>query len=152
MCNYSFFYNTCYKNRAPEKWRFWSLQSLLLVQFSTYRQRTGFIVKRKQVHMPNWFLISINLKKYIHFYIWLICPKNMCISKNSIKFIIISFQKMSNGHMYICTKGNDNFKFLISLKSYEEYAFPWVPPHAGLFSITRFLNGWQKIFTNKNVF
>ena len=26
------------------------------------------------------------------------------------------------------------------------------PPNAGLFSITRFLYGWQKIFTNKNIF
>ena len=30
------------------------------------------------------------------------------------------FQKEIIGHMYICTKCNDNFKFAISLNSYEE--------------------------------
>ena len=44
--------------------------------------------------------------------------------------------------MCIFTKCIDNFKFSISLKSYAEYAF----------SITSFLYGWQKIFTNKNIF
>ena len=38
-----------------------TLQSLLLPQFSTYRHRTGFIVKRKQVHIPNYLRIPINL-------------------------------------------------------------------------------------------
>ena len=31
-------------------------------------------------------------------------------------------------------------------------SLPLVPPNAGLFSITHFLYGWQKIFMNKNIF
>ena len=79
--------------------------------------------------------------------------KNTRISKNSIKFIInFFFQKEIIGHMYIFTTCIDNFKFTISLKSYEEEAFEWVPQKTFLFSITCFLYGWQKIFTNKNIF
>ena len=76
MCNYSIFYNTCYKNCAAEKWCLWLLQTLLLPQFLTYRHRTGFIMKRKQVRMPNWLLIPINSqqKKFTNFFICLFCP------------------------------------------------------------------------------
>ena len=42
-------------NRSDEMSCFWSLQSLLLPQFSTYRNLTGFIVKIKQVRIPNYF-------------------------------------------------------------------------------------------------
>ena len=66
--------------------------------------------------------------------------------------LFIFFQKEIIGHMYICAKCNDNFKFTISLKSYQELSFAWVPLNACLFSITCFLYGWQKIFTNKNIF
>ena len=45
-------------NRSKSDFR--SLQSLLLPQFSTYRHRTGFIVKRKQVRIPNYLGIPIN--------------------------------------------------------------------------------------------
>ena len=75
MCNYSIFYNICYKKCTPEKWYFQSLQSLLLPQFSTYRHRTRFIVKRKQVRITNYLGIPIN---YYFFYIFLklfILPK-----------------------------------------------------------------------------
>ena len=41
-------------NRSPEKWRFRSLQSLLLPQFLTYRHRTRLIVKKKQVRITNY--------------------------------------------------------------------------------------------------
>ena len=41
-------------------------------------------------------------------------------SINSIKFITHFFSKTDNLHTYICTKCNDSFKFLISLKSYKE--------------------------------
>ena len=54
--------------------------------------------------------------------------------------------------MYICTKYNDNFKFTLSLTLNGAKTFLAVPPNACLFSITRFLYGWQKIFTNKNIF
>ena len=47
--------------------------------------------------------------------------KNTSFSKNSQKFIIrLFFQKEIIWHTYICTKCNDNFKFTVSLKSYEE--------------------------------
>ena len=78
-----------------------------------------------------------------------ILPKNMRISKNSRFFF---FQKPIIGNTYIFTKCIDDFKFWISLKSSEEEVFPWVPRNAGLFSITRFLYGWRKIDTNKNIF
>ena len=35
--------------RCPENWRFWSLRSLLLAQFSTHKHPTMFITKRKEV-------------------------------------------------------------------------------------------------------
>ena len=54
---YSFFYLNY--NRSPEKWRFPALKSLLLPQFSTYRHRTGFIVKRKQVRITNYLGLPI---------------------------------------------------------------------------------------------
>ena len=60
ICNYEFFYNTCYINHSSENWHFWSLQSPLLPQFSTYRHRTGFIVKRKQVPIANYLGIPVN--------------------------------------------------------------------------------------------
>ena len=118
---YSFIF--LYYNRSPEKWRFLALKSLLLPQFLTYRHWTGFTVKRKQVRITNYLGILINL--FLFFYTFLkllILPKkNTRISKNSIKFIILFFlQKEIIGHTYICTKCKDNFKFSISLKSYEE--------------------------------
>ena len=51
-------------NRSPEKWRFLSLKSLLLPQFSTYRHRTGFIVQRKQVCISNYLGLPIHLLRY----------------------------------------------------------------------------------------
>ena len=42
------------------------------------------------------------------------------IKKFSKIYYSFSFQKEIIGHTYICTKCNDNFKFTISLKSYEE--------------------------------
>ena len=79
-------------------------------------------------------------------------PKSRRISKNSLKFIIHFFHKKTIGHMYICTKCNDNFKFTISLKLNGAKDFIAVPPNACLFSITHFLYSWQKIFMNKNIF
>ena len=89
-----------YINRSHEKSRFRSLQSILLPQFSTYRHKTGFIVKRKQVRITNYLR---NTYKYIYIYIYIyifffykfltlfILPKNTHFSKNSIKFIIHFF-------------------------------------------------------------
>ena len=108
-------------NRSPEKLRFRSLHSLLLPQFSTYRLRTGFNVKKKQVRMPNYFRIPINFKVFFDKFLKLfVLPKNTCISKNSIKFIIHLKNIYIIEHTYIFTKCNDNFKFSISLKSDEE--------------------------------
>ena len=45
---------------SPEKWRFPALKSLLLPQFSTYRHRTGFILKRKQVRITNYLGLPMN--------------------------------------------------------------------------------------------
>ena len=40
--------------RSPGKWRFRSLKSLLLAQFSTYKYRTRFIVKRKEMRIEKY--------------------------------------------------------------------------------------------------
>ena len=53
-------YNCC-----PEKWRFPALKSLLPPQFTTYRYRTGFIVKRKQVRITNYLGLPINLSFFL---------------------------------------------------------------------------------------
>ena len=55
---YSFIF--LYYNCSPEKWFFPVLKSLLLPQFSSYRYRTGFIVKRKQVRIANCLGLPIN--------------------------------------------------------------------------------------------
>ena len=70
----------------PEKWHFRSLQSLLLPQFSTYRHRTGFIVKRKQVvRIQNYLRIPINFKVFFYRFLKLfILPKIIHVfQKNS---------------------------------------------------------------------
>ena len=91
-------------------------------QFSTYRHRTGFIVKRKQVRMLEYLseplIGTLFFYKFLNLFIWL---KNILISKNFIKFIIKFFiHKDIFQHTYIFIKCFDNFKFSISLKSYEE--------------------------------
>ena len=75
---YSFFYLTSY-NSSPEKWHFSAAKSLLLTQFSTYRHQTGFMVKRKQVHITNYLGLPINHSaEYVKYakifgdYFWLI--------------------------------------------------------------------------------
>ena len=113
-------------NHSPEKSCFRSLQSLLLPQFSTYRHQTGFIVKRKQTGA--YYQLSLNTYKFVKIKCKILkvvyfVQKNMCISNNSIKFIIIFFQKEIIRHTYIFIKCIDNFKFSISLKSYEEFAY-----------------------------
>ena len=55
-------------------------------------------------------------------------------------------------YTYIFTKCNDIFKFYISLRLNGVKTFIAVTPQTGLFSIARFFNSSQKIFTNKNIF
>ena len=68
-------------------------------------------------------LSQLTYKLIIYFFILklLILPKIHALFK---KFHKISysffFQKEIIGHTYICTKCNDDFKFTVSLKSYEE--------------------------------
>ena len=47
-------------NHSPEKWHFPALKSFCSTQFSAYRHRTGFSVKRKQVHITNYTGLPIN--------------------------------------------------------------------------------------------
>ena len=80
-------------NCSPEKWHFPAFKILYSPQFSTYRHRTGFIVKRKKVRITNYIGIPINL----HFFFYqfrkflILSPKNTQISKNSVKKIIHFF-------------------------------------------------------------
>ena len=69
-----------------------------------------------------------------------------------ILLFIFFFPEKIIGHTYICTKCNDNFKYTLSLTLNGAKAFLAVPPNACLFSIYHFHYGWQKIFTNKNIF
>ena len=82
----NFFYNSCHKKCSREKSCLWSLQSLLLLQFSTYWHRTGFIVKRKRVHTTNYFGMPINVY-FIFFQIFevFILPKEYALFKNFLK-------------------------------------------------------------------
>ena len=58
---------------------------------------------------------KLHILKIVYF-----APKNTRISKNHINLFFFFFQKEIIGHTYIFTKWIDNFKFFISLKSYEE--------------------------------
>ena len=79
--------------------------------------------------------------------------KNYAIFKKFPKISLwIFFQNSALKYTYIYTICNDNFKFTLSLKLNCGISFIAVPPNACLFSITRFLYSWQKIFTNKNIF
>ena len=106
---------------SPEKWRFPALKSLLIAKFLTYRHRTGFIMKRKQVRISNYLSLPINWFFLFYFKVGYFAQKKYALlkkfPKNSFFFL---FQKYIIGHTYICTKFNDNFKFTVSLKPYEE--------------------------------
>ena len=117
---YSFIF-LCY-NHSPEKWHFPVLKSLLHPQFSIYRHQTRFIVKRKQVRITNYLSLSINwfLKSYKFLKLVILLKKIALFKKFPKIYYSIFFQNEIIGHMYICTKCNDNFKFTISLKSWEE--------------------------------
>ena len=104
-------------NRSPKKWHFSVLKRILLPQFSTYRHRTGFNVKRKQVRITNYLGLPINLYLYFFFSSCSFCSKKYALFKKFPKIYSFFFQKEIIGHTYICTKCIDNFKFTISLKS-----------------------------------
>ena len=108
-------------NRSPEKWCFPALKSLLLPVFN--QQASDWVHCEEETGA--YYQLARNTYKLVNFFKQIFnvyfASKNTRFSKNSIKFIIqFFFQKPVIGHMYICTKCNDNFKFTISLKSYEE--------------------------------
>ena len=109
-------------NTPSLKVTFLTTQSLLLPEFSTYRHRTGFIVKRKQVRITNYLGLPINWIFFLNFKADYFGKKNMGFSKNSPQFF---FLKEIIGQTYICTKCNDNFKFSsnfqIFIKSHDNY-------------------------------
>ena len=90
IINFSIILN---KNRSPEKWRFSALKSLLLPQFSTYRHRTSFILKRKQVHIANYPRLPIKIFFFKYLKLFILPPKTMSFSKNSINFFFFFFSK-----------------------------------------------------------
>ena len=66
-------------------------------QFSTYRHRTGFIVKRKQVRITNYIGIPINLQFFLQISkVSYLSLKKYADFKNSIKFIIPFFSQRYN--------------------------------------------------------
>ena len=70
--------------------------------------------------ITNYVGMPINLSLFLQIFKVVNFAKKTRILKNSIKFIIHFFQKEIIWHTYICTKWIYNFKFSISLKSYEE--------------------------------
>ena len=104
------------------------------------------------------YSISRRTSKLVSFFLWILKvayfgTKNTRFSKNSIKLIFdFFFHEYIWNYTYIWTICNDNFKFTLSLKLKGLIPFIAVPPNACLFFITCFLYGWQKIFTNKNIF
>ena len=103
LCVGSFYlFNFLTYNHTPEKWRFPALESLLLPQFATYRHRTGFIVKRKQMRISNYLGLPINF--FLLFKIFKVAyfaPKNYALFKKFPKnYCSLFFQKEIIGHMY----------------------------------------------------
>ena len=90
----------CYKNCSPEKLHFLALKSLLLPQFSTYRLRTGFIVKRKQVHIINYLGIPINLEFFFYKFLKFILQKKYAHLKRFYK-VYSFFSKRDNSGILI---------------------------------------------------
>ena len=82
-----FFYSLLFlsDNSSPEKLQFPALKSLRLSQFSTYRHRTGFIAKRKQVRIQEYLEIPINVVIFFFFFfkVAYFAPKNTSFQKNS---------------------------------------------------------------------
>ena len=95
----------------------------------------------------NWLVFFILILKVAYF-----GTKKYVIFKKSLIFFFFFFFKPALRSTYICTICTDNFKFTLSLKLNGQLSFIAMPPNAFLFSITRFLYDWQKIFTNKNIF
>ena len=115
---------------SPENLCFWQMKSLLIAQFSTYKHRTRFIVKRKQVRIEVYryttytFLFFIFKLMKIFFHV-----KNMRISKKSLNFIVhYNCTEFILPYTYLYTKCNDIFKFSVSLKLNEEQIFLGAPP------------------------
>ena len=145
----------------PTSWKltFSGIQNLL--QPTVFNQQASDWVHCEE-ETGAYYQLSRHAYKFVLFFYkflkFLILPlKNIRISKNSQKFIINFFSQRQLGIrkktiFSLCTKCNDNFKFTISLKLNGAKDFIAVPPNACLFSITPFLYGWQKIFTNKNIF
>ena len=154
MCCFLLFVIFLPYNHSPEKWNFPALKRHQTPQFSTYRHRTGFIVKRKQVRIIPYIMEPLNWlkKKKKNLKLLILAKTNAIFKKIHRIYFWICFHKYIWNYTYICTICNDNFKFTISLKLKGLMPFIAVPPNACLFSITCFLYSWQKIFTNKNIF
>ena len=129
-------------NHSPEKSHFPALKRYQHPQFSTYRHRTGFIMKRKQVRISlcdalplNWLVFFILILKVAYF-----GPKKFAVFKNFPKiYLWFFFQNPALKYTYLWTICNDNFKLTLSLKLNGVVSFIAVPPNACLFSITHFL-------------
>ena len=90
-----------------------NLQASDLVRFEeetgTYYQLSWFIYKLVIV-----FLFIFKEKNSVNF-----MERNTLFKKFPKIYYSFFFKKEIIGHTYMCTKCNDNFKFTISLKSYE---------------------------------
>ena len=120
-------------NQSLEKWHFPELKRKLSPQFSTYRHRTGFIVKRKQVRISpclsfplNWLVFLILILKVAYFGI----KKYEIFKKIPKIYFWFFFKNPALRSTYICTICNDNFKFTLSLKLNCQLSFIAVPPNA----------------------
>ena len=81
-------------------------------------------VHREEETCAYYHLSQLTYKLVILFFLFFkvayFVKKNYALFKKFSKFIIHFFSKRDNLALYMCIKCNDNFKFTISLKSYDE--------------------------------
>ena len=86
-------------------------------QFPTYKYRTGFIVKRKQVRIKTYLGLPINWCFFFILNVAYFAPPKYANLKKIYKiYYYFFFQKEIIGNTYIFIKCINNLKFTISLK------------------------------------
>ena len=109
--------------------------------------------------MHAYFQISQHTNKKFFYFIWrffYFAKKNANLKKIDKIYYPFFFTKRYSGiHIYLLNALTSNFS--ISLKSYEEQSFPWVPQNAYLFSMTVFFmvdrkSSWTKTFSQNMIY
>ena len=91
MCCFLLFSHFLPYNHSPEKWNFPALKRHQTPQFSTYRHRAGFIVKRKQVRIILYIMEPLNWCFFFLIFKVAYFGKKTRFSKNSSIFFWFFF-------------------------------------------------------------